>query len=150
VIISVTVLLLFGDIVPTAVCTKYGLAIGSRCRYLVYFLMAVFSPVAYPIAKLLDVVLGEHGDSFYRRDALKAIIDLHARSPENFEHGLSPSRSQACSWRSGLEVENRRASHATAERLFYARRKRKGNIELVRCVGLKISLLDNGKVVVCH
>lgn len=68
--------------------------------------MIIFSPVAYPIAKLLDVVLGEHSDSFYRRDALKALVEIHARSPENFEQGLSPNEVKLV--RGALDLKTKR------------------------------------------
>ena len=40
------------------VCVRYGLSIGGVCAPLVLTLMIVFAPIAWPIAKLLDYVLG--------------------------------------------------------------------------------------------
>ena len=37
---------------------RYGLLIGARCAPVVLALMWILSPVAYPIAKLLDKALG--------------------------------------------------------------------------------------------
>ena len=64
-------IVIFGEIIPqsvshhrnqiakeTQVCVRYGTAIGGACAPFVWVLMILFSPVAYPIAKLLDRVLG--------------------------------------------------------------------------------------------
>ena len=44
---------------PAAVCKRYGLAIGASLSWMVHLLMWVFFPVAYPIALLLDWMLGK-------------------------------------------------------------------------------------------
>lgn len=77
VIISVTAVLLFGEIVPQAVCKTYGMAVGAACAPLVRFLLVVCFPVAWPISKLLDRVLGGEGGTFYRRPQISAILDIH-------------------------------------------------------------------------
>lgn len=42
----------------------------ARLRF-VWLLMILLAPVAWPISKLLDLVLGEHGGTFYRHSELK-------------------------------------------------------------------------------
>ena len=54
-------------IIPQALCTRYGLAIGYFCSPLVLLLMAVFYPIAFPIAVLLDKVLGKEHSTYFRR-----------------------------------------------------------------------------------
>ena len=50
-----------GEIVPQAICSHYGLAIGAWTAWFVRFLMIVSSPISWPISKLLDYLLGsEH------------------------------------------------------------------------------------------
>lgn len=46
-------------------------------------------PVAWPIASLLDCLLGEHGETFYRRGELKALIKIHEKSTDEAQHGLN-------------------------------------------------------------
>lgn len=41
-----------------SVCVRYGLSIGGACAPLVLALMILFAPIAWPIAKLLDWILG--------------------------------------------------------------------------------------------
>lgn len=75
--VSVSAVLLFGDVLPQALCSRFGLAIGATLTPLVYLLMAVFFVVAWPLARLLDVVLGREHATFYRRAELKALVGLH-------------------------------------------------------------------------
>ena len=58
VVMSVTVVLLFGEIIPQALCTTYGLAIGAFFAPLVNVLLFVTQPISIPIAALLDTILG--------------------------------------------------------------------------------------------
>ncbi|CAH9111535.1 unnamed protein product [Cuscuta epithymum] len=78
VILSVTLVLAFGEIIPQAICSKYGLAVGANFVWLVRILMIICFPIAYPIGKLLDLVLG-HGDSLFRRAQLKALVSIHSQ-----------------------------------------------------------------------
>ena len=48
-------------------CTRYGLAIGYYCSPIVLLLMAAFYPIAFPIAMLLDRILGKDHGTFFRR-----------------------------------------------------------------------------------
>ncbi|CAG8532556.1 44588_t:CDS:2 [Gigaspora margarita] len=59
---SSALILLFGEIVPQAICARYGLAIGA------FF------------AWVLDVVLGENHGIIYRRAELKELIKYHESS----------------------------------------------------------------------
>ena len=54
-------------IIPQALCTRYGLAIGYYCSPLVIMLMVAFLPIAFPIALLLDCILGAGHGTFFRR-----------------------------------------------------------------------------------
>jgi hypothetical protein len=77
IVISVTAVLVFGEILPQALCSKYGLAVGYHAAWLVRLLMALTSPISWPIAKLLDVTLGAEHKAMFRRTQLKALVDLH-------------------------------------------------------------------------
>lgn len=80
ILVSVTTVLFFGEVIPQAVCSRYGLTIGATLTPLVYFLMGLFFVVAYPISKLLDVLLGKGHGTYYRRAELKALVNLHGKS----------------------------------------------------------------------
>ncbi|XP_021714503.1 DUF21 domain-containing protein At2g14520-like [Chenopodium quinoa] len=77
ILLSVTLILLFGEIIPQAVCSRYGLAIGAAVAPLVRVLVWICFPVAYPISKLLDLLLGKRHKAMFRRAELKTLVDLH-------------------------------------------------------------------------
>ncbi|XP_042433669.1 DUF21 domain-containing protein At2g14520-like isoform X2 [Zingiber officinale] len=51
ILISVTLILLFGEIIPQSICSRYGLAIGAAVVPVVRLLVWICFPVAYPISK---------------------------------------------------------------------------------------------------
>ncbi|KAH7566736.1 hypothetical protein JRO89_XS08G0225200 [Xanthoceras sorbifolium] len=77
ILISVTLILLFGEIIPQAVCSRYGLAIGATVAPFVRILVWMCFPIAYPISKLLDFLLGEGNEAVFRRAELKTLVDFH-------------------------------------------------------------------------
>ncbi|KAL9430891.1 hypothetical protein AB3S75_026146 [Citrus x aurantiifolia] len=78
VLLSVTFVLAFGEIIPQAICSRYGLAVGANFVWLVRILMIICYPIAYPIGKILDAVLGHH-DALFRRAQLKALVSIHSQ-----------------------------------------------------------------------
>eukprot|EP00271_Cylindrocystis_brebissonii_P019024 TRINITY_DN559_c0_g2_i1.p1 TRINITY_DN559_c0_g2~~TRINITY_DN559_c0_g2_i1.p1 ORF type:complete len:752 (-),score=154.39 TRINITY_DN559_c0_g2_i1:388-2643(-) len=77
ILLSVTLILVFSEILPQAVCTRYGLSIGAAAAPFVRFLVILFFPVGYPISKLLDFVLGHKNEAIFRRAELSAFVNLH-------------------------------------------------------------------------
>nr|GEV05002.1 putative DUF21 domain-containing protein At1g03270 [Tanacetum cinerariifolium] len=78
VVLSVTFVLIFGEVIPQAISARYGLAVGANFVGLVRVLMIVCYPVAYPVGKVLDALIG-HGDSLFRRAQLKALVSIHGQ-----------------------------------------------------------------------
>ncbi|XP_054806385.1 DUF21 domain-containing protein At4g14240-like isoform X2 [Prosopis cineraria] len=78
IILSVTFVLAFGEVIPQAICTRYGLAVGANFVWLVRILMIVCYPISYPIGKVLDWVLG-HNEALFRRAQLKALVSIHSQ-----------------------------------------------------------------------
>jgi metal transporter CNNM len=61
VLISVSAVLFFGEIIPQAVCTGPSqLKIAAGIAPVVRFMMVALGIIAYPIAKILDKLLGVH------------------------------------------------------------------------------------------
>lgn len=51
-----------GEIIPQALCTRYGLAIGAYSAWFVRILIYTVGIISFPISKVLDYLLGEeHG-----------------------------------------------------------------------------------------
>ena len=80
IIISVTVLLFVGEIVPQALCTGPNqMKIASFLAPFTYLLMWVTYPISYPIAMFMDFVIGVQGKNRFCNSDLKSIIELHMK-----------------------------------------------------------------------
>ncbi|XP_031501006.1 DUF21 domain-containing protein At4g14240-like isoform X3 [Nymphaea colorata] len=79
VVLSVTFVLTFGEIIPQAICSRYGLAVGANFVGLVHILMIICYPIAYPIGKILDFLLGHNESALFRRAQLKALVSIHSK-----------------------------------------------------------------------
>ncbi|KAI0276441.1 hypothetical protein BGY98DRAFT_1098134 [Russula aff. rugulosa BPL654] len=64
------------------VSVRYGLSIGSRCVPIVLVMMYFFAPIAWPIAKLLDHVLGKNDVHTYKKAELKSFLQFHRTGEE--------------------------------------------------------------------
>ncbi|TFK98794.1 hypothetical protein BDV98DRAFT_511726 [Pterulicium gracile] len=69
-------------VIPQAVSVRYGLTIGAKAAPFVLVMMWAFSPIAYPIACLLDKVLGVHTDNTYKKAELKSFLQFHRTGEE--------------------------------------------------------------------
>ncbi|KAG8370166.1 hypothetical protein BUALT_Bualt14G0089000 [Buddleja alternifolia] len=78
IILSVTFVLFFGEVIPQAICTRYGLAVGANFVWLVRILMVISYPISFPVGKILDCVLG-HNEVLFRRAQLKALVSIHSK-----------------------------------------------------------------------
>ncbi|MCD9639071.1 hypothetical protein HAX54_023354 [Datura stramonium] len=77
ILISVTLILAFGEIIPQSICSRYGLSIGARMAPLVRLLVIAVFPISYPISKLLDLLLGKGHSALLRRAELKTLVNMH-------------------------------------------------------------------------
>ncbi len=77
VLVATMCILVFGEILPQAVCVRFGLAIGAAFKPVVYFFMILFYPITWPISKLLDWMLGRDIGQVYSQQELKQLISLH-------------------------------------------------------------------------
>ena len=109
-------------IIPQAVSVRHGLAIGARCAPLVLAMMYILglspsvparklslrsalesAPVAWPVAKLLDRILGANETHTYKKAELKSFLQFHRQGEE-------PLRDDEISILNGvLELNNKRA-----------------------------------------
>ncbi|KAF0714406.1 hypothetical protein AaE_011580 [Aphanomyces astaci] len=78
-LISTVVLVLFGELLPQALCSRHPLFIGAKSLPIVWFFVVVLYVIAKPIALALDWMLGrEIGNLFTKREIGK-MLDIHVK-----------------------------------------------------------------------
>ncbi|PRP80255.1 hypothetical protein PROFUN_12194 [Planoprotostelium fungivorum] len=87
--ISVTAVLLFGEIIPQAICIRFGMAVGSKTAWVVRILMWLTAPISWPLGKILDTMFGCEPAQKYQRHELRELVNMHA-----FEEG--PLSAEEC------------------------------------------------------
>lgn len=79
-VVSVASIMVFGEILPQAICSRHALLIGARMIGFVKVLRIILYPLAAPIAYLLDIMLGDELGKIYDRGELKGLIDVHLKN----------------------------------------------------------------------
>jgi len=98
---SVTAVLLFGEIIPQALCKSFGLKIGAMTTPVVRVLLVLCYPIAWPIAKVLDGLLGRAHGPLYRKSEMASLVTLEK------EHGVL-SESEALVMEGALAMATKR------------------------------------------
>lgn len=79
VLLSVTFVLLFGEILPSAVFKgPTGMRLSAWLAPLVRFLLFVYAPIAVPLGAILDWWIGVEEAETYSKPELKSLLRLHA------------------------------------------------------------------------
>ncbi|KAG2347319.1 hypothetical protein BDR05DRAFT_957946 [Suillus weaverae] len=78
VVVSTVLIVIFSEIIPQSLCTRHGLYFGAQMASFTRVLIYLLGVFAWPIAKLLELVLGPHHGIMYRRGELKELIALHS------------------------------------------------------------------------
>lgn len=78
VLISVVLVLLCGEIIPASIFTgPHQIKLAASLSPVVVVLMAIFSPIAYPLAILLDYAMGhDEGLTVYNRNEITAMMQI--------------------------------------------------------------------------
>ncbi|XP_075885722.1 metal transporter CNNM4 isoform X2 [Nelusetta ayraudi] len=76
VVASTVGIVIFGEIVPQALCSRHGLAVGANTILVTKFFMFLTFPLSFPVSKLLDVLLGLEIGTVYNREKLVEMLKV--------------------------------------------------------------------------
>ena len=77
--ISTLLIVLFGEIIPQATCSRHALFIGQKSLPLIKIFLVIFFVVAYPLSLILDYFLGEEIGTIHSRQELLTMLKIHHR-----------------------------------------------------------------------
>lgn len=67
----------FGEILPQAVFPRYAIYVGTKLNWLTWASLILFYPISYPIAWILDKILGKEMPVLWSKEELGEIIKYH-------------------------------------------------------------------------
>lgn len=76
VIASTMGIVIFGEIIPQAICSRHGMAVGANTIWLTKLFMIATFPLSYPISRMLDCFLGAEIGHVYNRERLMELIKV--------------------------------------------------------------------------
>lgn len=82
-LMATTLIVLFGEIGPQAVFSRYALKLGAKFSWLVLIFEYILYPLCKPIAMVLDKLLGSELPTIYSKKELVKIIEQHEDMPES-------------------------------------------------------------------
>jgi len=78
-LVSTAVITIFGEIIPQAICCRYGLQIGEKTIPLVKVLVMLFYPICKPMSWVLDKALGHEIGTTYSSSEMSKLIEMHVQ-----------------------------------------------------------------------
>ncbi len=76
-VMATALIVIFGEIIPQAIFSRYALRLGARIAWFVRILMYIFYPISAPIAFALNRILGDELPLIYSKQELVKIIEEH-------------------------------------------------------------------------
>lgn len=67
-------IVIFGEIIPQAFCSRHGLAVGAHTVWVTKITMVLTAPLSYPVSVILDKILGKEIGNVYGRERLRELI----------------------------------------------------------------------------
>lgn len=71
---STLAIVIVGEIIPQAVCSRHGMAVAGYTIGITKFFMVITFPLAFPLSKILDRLLGDEIGVGFTRERLKELV----------------------------------------------------------------------------
>ncbi|CAF2606829.1 unnamed protein product [Rotaria sp. Silwood2] len=71
---STGMIVLMGEIIPQAICSRYGLVIGAHTHLITWGSMIITGIISYPLGFILNKILGQEVTASYTRDQIARML----------------------------------------------------------------------------
>ncbi len=82
-LVSTGLIVVFGEIIPQAVFSRFALTLGANTVWLVRVFIFIFYPIAFPLSWLLDKALGSELATIWSKREIEEIIKHHEDADES-------------------------------------------------------------------
>jgi len=112
-LVSTMLIVIFGEILPQALCSRYALQIGSATVPIVKVIRLILLPVSWPLAKCLDWLLGRELATTYTSAEMMELLKIHVK-----ENKLNPEAANAMTGALTYQQITVKEAMTTMERTF--------------------------------
>jgi len=82
-ITATALIVIFGEIIPQASFSRHALILGAKFVWLVKIFIIILFPICWPMAFILNKILGEEIATIYSKKEIAKIIEQHERSDKS-------------------------------------------------------------------
>lgn len=86
---STLAIVIFGEIIPQAICSRHGLYIGAYTIPLTYIFMFMTFPLSFPISLILNLILGKEIGAVYKREQLLELLHVTQKDADLDDNELN-------------------------------------------------------------
>ncbi|KAF0990732.1 hypothetical protein HZS_2149 [Henneguya salminicola] len=75
--ISAIMIVVFAEIIPQSICSRYALKIVAKTIYILWFVLIITLPLSYPLGMLLNSILDNKEPTMFNKERLKEIVRVN-------------------------------------------------------------------------
>ncbi|MBU1890060.1 DUF21 domain-containing protein [Patescibacteria group bacterium] len=81
--VATGLIVVFGEIIPQATVYRHALNVGARTVWLVRIFQIILWPVAWPLARGLDWILGKELPTIWSKKEIEQLVEFHEDHPQS-------------------------------------------------------------------